>query len=197
MPDTTLPALLGTGDHASRPAANTVGSGALYSCSDHDLVYQSDGSAWSTWATLGGSGAANLQSARYVRTAGNYAITGAGSDSFANVDNTNLSFTFTTGARKVLLGWTSSVSVSNAAGGTCWDIELDGSRVSGVANGLLFVPQHATVESVPIAFTYLTDTLTAASHTFKLQWRQFTTSHTATINGSDPVAVFYAIEQYA
>ena len=57
MADTTLPGLLATGDHASRPAASAVGTGALYSCTTHGLVYQSDGSAWSTWATLGTSGA--------------------------------------------------------------------------------------------------------------------------------------------
>lgn len=56
MADTTLPALLDTGDHASRPAASAVGTGALYSCTDHDLIYQTDGSSWTTWADLSGSG---------------------------------------------------------------------------------------------------------------------------------------------
>lgn len=56
MANTTLPALLDTGDHASRPAASAVGTGALYSCTDHSLVYQTDGSTWTTWATLGGGG---------------------------------------------------------------------------------------------------------------------------------------------
>lgn len=55
MADTTLPGLLDTGTHASRPAANAVGSGALFSCTDHSLIYQSDGSSWTTWATLGAS----------------------------------------------------------------------------------------------------------------------------------------------
>jgi hypothetical protein len=54
MADTTLPGLLATGDHASRPSASAVGSGALYSCTTHSLLYQSDGSSWTTWATLGG-----------------------------------------------------------------------------------------------------------------------------------------------
>ena len=58
MAATTLPALLDTGDHASRPAASAVGTGALYSCTDHNLIYQTDGSTWSTWATLGGGGGA-------------------------------------------------------------------------------------------------------------------------------------------
>lgn len=57
MADATLPGLLLTGDHASRPAATAVGSGALYSCSTHSLVYQSDAASWSTWASLAGTGA--------------------------------------------------------------------------------------------------------------------------------------------
>lgn len=45
------------GDHASRPAFGDVPQGTLYACSDHDLIYQSDGSsAWSTWANVSGSG---------------------------------------------------------------------------------------------------------------------------------------------
>lgn len=54
MATTTLPGLFDSGDHASRPTASAVGSGALYACSTHALIYQSDGSSWSTWATLGG-----------------------------------------------------------------------------------------------------------------------------------------------
>lgn len=44
------------GDHASRPAATAVPTGTLYSCTDHDLIYQSDGATWATWATGGGGG---------------------------------------------------------------------------------------------------------------------------------------------
>lgn len=51
----TLPVLFATGNHASRPAASAVGKGGLYSCTTHSLVYQTDGSSWTTWATLGGS----------------------------------------------------------------------------------------------------------------------------------------------
>jgi hypothetical protein len=51
---TTLPVLFATGIHASRPAASAVGSGGLYSCTTHSLIYQTDGiSTWSTWGTLG------------------------------------------------------------------------------------------------------------------------------------------------
>lgn len=51
-----MPGMLLTGTHAARPAATAVGGGTLYSCTDHDLVYQSDASAWSTWATLSSGG---------------------------------------------------------------------------------------------------------------------------------------------
>lgn len=37
-------------DHASRPAANAVPEGTLFACTDHGIIYQSDGvSTWSTW----------------------------------------------------------------------------------------------------------------------------------------------------
>lgn len=52
----TLPVLLGTGIHASRPSASAVGKGGLYACSTHSLIYQTDGSSWTTWATLTGTG---------------------------------------------------------------------------------------------------------------------------------------------
>lgn len=51
----TLPVLLDGGTHAGRPAASDVGVGGLYSCTDHSLIYQTDGSSWATWATLGSS----------------------------------------------------------------------------------------------------------------------------------------------
>lgn len=49
----TMPEWLGTGNHASRPAAGDVAVGGLYACSTHGLIYQTDGSSWATWATLG------------------------------------------------------------------------------------------------------------------------------------------------
>lgn len=45
--------LLGPDTHANRPTATAVPSGTLYSCTDHSIVYQSDGSTWSDWGTLG------------------------------------------------------------------------------------------------------------------------------------------------
>lgn len=53
---TTLPVLFSTGIHSARPAASAVGPGGLYSCTTHSLVYQTDGSSWTTWANLAGTG---------------------------------------------------------------------------------------------------------------------------------------------
>lgn len=52
----TMPEWLDGGAHAGRPAATAVAIGALYSCTDHALIYQSDGATWSTWASLAGTG---------------------------------------------------------------------------------------------------------------------------------------------
>lgn len=42
-----------SGTHAARPAAT---SGCiLYACTDHTLIYRSDGSTWATWASLTGT----------------------------------------------------------------------------------------------------------------------------------------------
>lgn len=43
--------LFQTGVHGSRPAANA--GCVLYSCTTHSLIYRSDGSTWTTYATLG------------------------------------------------------------------------------------------------------------------------------------------------
>lgn len=49
----TVAGILLAGDHASRPAATAPPVGSIYSCSDHALIYVTDGATWSTWATLG------------------------------------------------------------------------------------------------------------------------------------------------
>ena len=61
MPATIAGSHLGIDTHANRPAANAAGQpiGALYSCSTHGLIYKTDGSTWSTYATLGGTGLAD------------------------------------------------------------------------------------------------------------------------------------------
>lgn len=47
-----IESMSGTGTHASRPAANTVPEGAIWSCTDHNLIYRSDGAAWALFGRL-------------------------------------------------------------------------------------------------------------------------------------------------
>lgn len=54
------------GTHAGRPAASSVPTGTLYACSDHHLVYQSDGTAWSTWYDPGAAAANTIKDRRWV-----------------------------------------------------------------------------------------------------------------------------------
>lgn len=49
----TVAGILLTGTHAARPAATVPPVGSIYSCSDHGLIYTTDGANWTTWATLG------------------------------------------------------------------------------------------------------------------------------------------------
>lgn len=51
---------LGPDTHANRPAADAPPVGAFYYCSDHDLIYITDGSSWSTWADNSGGGGGDI-----------------------------------------------------------------------------------------------------------------------------------------
>lgn len=48
----TLLGVLLKGVAASRPAANAVAGGTIYSATDTGAISQSDGSSWATWATI-------------------------------------------------------------------------------------------------------------------------------------------------
>ncbi len=48
----SLPGVFQTGIHSARPAATAVAAGALYACTTHYLIYQSDGTSWTTWLSL-------------------------------------------------------------------------------------------------------------------------------------------------
>lgn len=104
------------GDHASRPAASAVPQGTLYSCTTHSLIYQSDGtSAWSTWATLGGTGLSDPMTTRgdmIIRNASNVTDRlGRGS------------------AGQVLTSDGTDIAWAAAAGGTTDDTEPSGGTI--------------------------------------------------------------------
>lgn len=83
----TIPGMFLTGTHAARPAAADVGIGSLYACSDHTLVYQSDGSSWTTWfdptGGAGGTGQGLVDYEFAKRVSGDITLN---STSWANVD---------------------------------------------------------------------------------------------------------------
>lgn len=88
-----------SGNHAGRPAANTVPDGSLYSCTTHSLIYQSNfaGNSWSTWATLGGTGLSDPMTTRgdiIVRNSSNVtARLAAGSaDTVLKSDGTDVAY---------------------------------------------------------------------------------------------------------
>jgi hypothetical protein len=98
------------------------------------------------------------------------------STTFVDVDATDFSITLTTAAKRVLIGFVGAVQ-TNATAIVSLDIDIDGSRQGGDF-GLTRTSMATTIAN-NMSFTYMSDTLTAASHTFKLQWR--TTAGTATL----------------
>lgn len=176
---------LAAGTGADTASKLTVGSnGAL-------LFADSSQSTGLKWAVLG--------SASYKRNTGDYTTT---STSFVDVDSTNMSLTITTGARRVLVGFTGNIKSSVASGGTSElaeiDLLVDGSTVGGSTDGILglWLPSTAA-RFTNFSFTWMTDVLSAGSHTFKLQWRRSLGSGTLSLAGTStgPVAQFWVAEQ--
>jgi hypothetical protein len=44
----SIPGILQPGTHANRPAASALAAGALWLCSTHKVIYQTDGTTWTT-----------------------------------------------------------------------------------------------------------------------------------------------------
>lgn len=69
---------------ANRPAATAVPAGTLYSASDTAIIYRSDGTTWSTWATLA-SGVRTINA--QTGTTYTLALTDAGASKFLTLSN--------------------------------------------------------------------------------------------------------------
>lgn len=108
MTDTTLPGLLLTGDHASRPAASAVGGGTLYACSTHSLIYQSDTSTWSTWSDVSGSGLTNP-----MTTQGDIIYSSDGSGTPARLAASTSGYVLTTNGAGTNPTWTAAAGGGN------------------------------------------------------------------------------------
>lgn len=103
--------------------------------------------------------------ASYLLNDSDYTTT---SSSFVNVDNVKLSLTVTTYGGPVLIGFYASVYNATAGARIAFDVEIDGVRVAG-DDGLVITTVSSTVSSA--SFLVWKTGLSAASHTFKLQWK--------------------------
>lgn len=112
-------------------------------------------------------------SASYILDeAANYTTT---SNSWVDIDSTNLALSITTGGGDVLVWFNGLVVPYNASTARVGlDIDVDGSRIAGdhgivskntYASGAYFVPSVS-----PLTIVRLVTGLSAGSHTFKLQW---------------------------
>jgi hypothetical protein len=171
------------GDLAAGTGADTA-SKLTVGTNQDILVANSAQSTGLQWVTL--------QVGRVVRSSGDFTHTG--DTNFTDI--TGASITFTTGARRVALDFSASWYVNNATGTAGLDFVIDGTRPGGTTAGMTTYNQHATAsEAVPVHIHYLTDVLSAGSHTFKVQAKVFNAAHTVTVQAADPVYVFCAEER--
>lgn len=151
MADTTLPGVLLKGVAASRPAANAVAKGTIYSATDTGAITQSDGSSWSTYATIS-SGLADPMTTRgdiIIRNSSNTtARLGRGSaGTVLTSDGTDVSWAAPSGGSTIaypslkpgsptddftsaLSGWTAVSTNGSFSISTCHAQAIDGSHLS-------------------------------------------------------------------
>jgi hypothetical protein len=129
--------------------------------------------------------------AKALITGGNYTTT---SNSFTDVDATNAKLALTTGAHRVLVG-VIAVLKANTVGlpFMCLDLDLDSARLGTSGIGLAMA-QCSQNNAQTASFTFLTEALSAGSHTFKLQWCT-QGAESITLYASDPALVMWAVEQ--
>jgi hypothetical protein len=105
-----------------------------------------------------------LQTSKVQVTSGDITTT-----STTFVDLTGLTTTITTGAHRCIVIFNASGRVNSATNALNIDIAIDGTR-QGQSRGLLFGGNTNSVGANPFSLWYLTGVLSAASHTFKIQW---------------------------
>lgn len=106
------------------------------------------------------------------------------------VDLTGVTITITTGARRVEVKFIACASI-NALGTLSYDLLVDSTSIGG-ASGIMRATSPAAGYIQNVSFSYMSDVLSAASHTFKIQWK--TQLGTATTYASSPPCIFQAIE---
>jgi hypothetical protein len=97
------------------------------------------------------------------------------STTFVDVDATNLAFTLTTKGNAVMLGFYGTVNTATASDIYIYfDVLVDGVRRAG-DDGMVLVARKGgsgfALGTDSVAFVHLIPSLSAGSHTFKLQWK--------------------------
>ena len=167
---------------AAAPSTPASGIVRIYAKTDGSL-YQRDDAGTETGLAGGSSG--TIVSDRKVITAGDY--TSKNSTTFVDLDTTNLAITLTTGARPVQIGVVCTAALATATQTICLDIDQDGSRL-GQTFGLQACDVNHSGRAINMSFTWRTAALSAASHTWKVQYR--VTGSSATFYASTTITPF-------
>lgn len=172
--DNAFPSILIT--EATEPSAPAAGKQRLYIDSTSHLLKATNSSG--TERTIE-AGTALVGASVVWTNASNYTRTG--STAFADVDATNLSHTITTGAHKVMIGASFSAAVTSSGHFMMIDFTVDSTR-QGNTDGLVVVSSTGGAGLFATSLTIITaSALTAASHTFRLQFAVGNAAHTGTI----------------
>lgn len=121
-------------------------------------------------------------------TGGAYTTT---SGSFVDIDATNLSKTITMAGTKVLVAFFGNVSNAGASTGY-FDVAVDGTRYGGT-QGLVNV-LYGSFANDKVSFAIII-TVTAGTHTFKMQW--MTTGGTLQLTSTTVTPVFFGVQEVA
>lgn len=144
-------------------------------------------------------GASSLQASRITRT-GQVSNLTTTTNVWADMDTTNLSITMTTGARRVMLILSAALSVSVNGTSAAIGFSVDGTAVlteAATSTGV-WAAHMNTSAFYPVTAIWITDVLSAASHTFRPRWVNRTNANTVTAQqGTDQYIVFSAVELYA
>ena len=169
-PDAMSYVIASTPGAATPDDASLIGAGQVYSIhSPHLPEVRAGSNITITRDALGyiisAAGGGALAFGRVDRdNAGNYTTI---STTFVDVDTTNVAVTITTGARRCRVTVVANGYSSNAAFTVALDIAIDGTR-EGNDLGLIFTNNS---DPISLSFSHITGVLTAASHTFRIQWK--------------------------
>lgn len=154
--------ILAEGSAPATPAAGTV---VVYAKTDGN-AYQKDDAGTETGLAGGVGGGGEFTEISTLKLTGGGADINTTSTSF--VDLTGASITMTTAAVRCLVIVSLMAINSNAGQSVCFDVDIDGTRFANTTNG---IARMVGTTWTPIQFQFFTDVLSAASHTFKIQWR--------------------------